>query len=161
MVCWSGMQTSSDYVVFKTRCHSRHCLWGECECCNTRLVCSTQLLSRPKIEQLCFTCLKSIINPLLPKKQVGFQRGNSTVDQVVLLTQNIKDSFKAKKYLSVPYLSIWQVLMTLSGTVALNASCLKLLPDKHMVRMFIELVWNWSFTLTTSESKQSKADYAI
>ena len=34
------------------RC-SRHCLWDECERCDTRLVRSTQLLSRPKIKRLC------------------------------------------------------------------------------------------------------------
>ena len=46
--------------------------------------------------------------------------------------------------------------MTLSGTVALPASCLKLLPDKHMVKMIMELVRNQSFTLATGDSKQSR-----
>ena len=34
---------------------------------------------------------------LLTKVQAGFQCKKSTVDQVVLLTQNIEDFFKAKK----------------------------------------------------------------
>ena len=38
-----------------------------------------------------------ITDPLLPKEQAGFQCGASTVDQVVLLTQNIANSFKIKK----------------------------------------------------------------
>ena len=46
--------------------------------------------------------------------------------------------------------------MTLSGTVALPASCFRLLPDKHIVRMFMELVQNQSFTLTTCDNKQGK-----
>ena len=46
--------------------------------------------------------------------------------------------------------------MTLSGTVALPARCLGLLPDKHMIRMIMELVRNRSFTLTTGDSKQSR-----
>ena len=33
---------------------------------------------------------------------------------------------------------------------------LRLLPDKHMVRMIIEFVRNRSFTLTTRDSKQSR-----
>ena len=33
---------------------------------------------------------------------------------------------------------------------------LRLLPDKHMVRMIMELVRNGSFTLTTVDSKQSR-----
>ena len=46
--------------------------------------------------------------------------------------------------------------MTLSvyGTVPLLAQLLRLLPDKHMVRMIMELVRNRSFTLTTGDNKQ-------
>ena len=46
--------------------------------------------------------------------------------------------------------------MTLPGTVALPANCLRLLPDKHMVRMIMELTGNQSFNLTTGDSKQSR-----
>ena len=43
--------------------------------------------------------------------------------------------------------------MTLSGTVAFICKLLRLLPDKHMVKMIMELVRNRSFTLTTGDSK--------
>ena len=34
------------------------------------------------------------VDPLLPRKQAGFRRGRSTLDQTVLLTQNIEDLFE-------------------------------------------------------------------
>ena len=43
--------------------------------------------------------------------------------------------------------------MTLYGILA---CCLRLLPDKHTVRVIIALVQNRSFTLTTGDTKQSK-----
>ena len=49
--------------------------------------------------------------------------------------------------------------MTLFGTVALACKLLRLLPDKHMVKMIMELVRNRSFTLTTGDSKQSRLRY--
>ena len=49
------------------------------------------------LERLIYACVETLIDPLLPKEQARFQRGKSTVDQVVLLIQNIEDSFEAKK----------------------------------------------------------------
>ena len=43
--------------------------------------------------RLIYACIEPLVDSLLPKEQTGFQRKRSTVDQVVLLTQNIKDSF--------------------------------------------------------------------
>ena len=57
------------------------------------------------LERLIYARVEPLIDPLLPKEQAGFRRGKSTVDQVVLLTQNIEDSFEAKKW-PVPYLLI-------------------------------------------------------
>ena len=99
--------------------------------------------------------VEPLIDPLLPKEQAGFRCGKSTVDQVVLLTQNVEDSFEAKKKagavfvdLTVAYDTVWYRCLT--------CKLLRLLPDKHMVRMIMELVRNRSFTLTTGESKQSR-----
>ena len=50
------------------------------------------------LKRLIYARVQPLIDPLLPKEQAGFRRGKySTVDQVVLLTQNIEDSFEAKK----------------------------------------------------------------
>ena len=37
------------------------------------------------------------IDPLLPQEQAGFRHGKVAVNQVTLLTQDIEDSFSAKK----------------------------------------------------------------
>ena len=72
------------------------------------------------------------------RKQSGFRRGKSTVDQVVLLTQNIEDSFEAKKDgavfvdLTAAYDTIWHR--------GLTCKLLRLLPNRHMVKMIMELV---------------------
>ena len=49
------------------------------------------------LERLIYNCVEPIVDPLLPKEQARFCHGKSIVNQVFLLTQNIDDSFKAKK----------------------------------------------------------------
>ena len=99
--------------------------------------------------------VEPLIDPLLPKEQAGLRRGTSTEDQVVLLTQNIKDYFEAKMKAGAVFID----LIAAYGTVwhrGLTCKLLRLLPDKHMVKMIMELVRNRSFTLTTDDSKQSR-----
>ena len=107
------------------------------------------------LERLIYARVEPLIDPLLPKEQAGFRRGKSTLDQVVLLTQNIEDSFEAKKKAGAVFID----LTTAYDTVwhrGLTCKLLRLLPDKHMVKMIMELVRNRSFTLTTGDSKQSR-----
>ena len=66
------------------------------------------------LERLIYARVEPLIDPLLPKEQAGFRRGKSTLDQVVLLTQNIEDSFEAKKKagavfvdLTAAYNTVW------------------------------------------------------
>ena len=99
--------------------------------------------------------VEPLIDPLLPKEQDGFRRGKSTVDQVVLLTQNIEDSFEAKKKAGPVFINLTAAYDTVWHR-GLTCKLLRLLPDKHMVRMIMELVRNRSFTLTTGDSKQSR-----
>jgi len=51
----------------------------------------------PILETLIYARAEPIIDPLLPKEQAGFPHGRSTVGWVTLLTQDIEDSFSAKK----------------------------------------------------------------
>ena len=102
------------------------------------------------LERLINTRVEPLIDPLLPKEQAGFRRGKSTVDQVVLLTQNIEDSFEAKKKAGAVFVNLTADYDTVWHR-GLTCKLLRLLPDKHMVRMIMELVRNRSFTLTTAK----------
>ena len=57
------------------------------------------------VKRLMYNRIEPIVDPLLPKEQAGFRHGKSTVDQVVLLTQNIEDFLRQKRRL-MPCLSI-------------------------------------------------------
>ena len=102
------------------------------------------------LERLIYACIKPLIDPLLPKEQAGFRRRKSTIDQVVLLTQNIEDSFEAKKKAGAVFIDLTAAYDTVWHR-GLTCKLLRLLPDKHMVKMIMELVQNRSFTLTTGE----------
>ena len=107
------------------------------------------------LERLIYAHIEPIVDPLLPGEQAGFRHGKSTVDQVVLLTQNIEDCFEAKKKAGAVFVDMTAAYDTVWHR-GLICKLLKLLSDKHMVRMIMELVRNRSFTLTTSDSKRSR-----
>ena len=107
------------------------------------------------LERLIYARVQPLIDPRLPKEQAGFRSEKSTVDQVVLLTQNIEDSFEAKKKAGAIFIDLTAAYDTVWHR-GLTCKLLRLLPDKHMVKMIMELVRNRSFTLTTGDSKQSR-----
>ena len=107
------------------------------------------------LEQLIYARIEPIVDPLLPGEQAGFRHSKSTVDQVVLLTQNIEDSFEAKKKAGAVFVDLTAAYDTVWHR-GLTCKLLRLLPDKHMVRMIMELVRNRNFTLTTGDSKRRR-----
>ena len=107
------------------------------------------------LERLIYARVEPLIDPLFPKEQAGFRCGKSTVDQVVLLTHNIEDSFEAKKKAGAVFIDLTAAYDTVWHR-GLTCKLLRLLSDKHMVKMIMELVRNRSFTLTTGDSKQSR-----
>ena len=83
------------------------------------------------LERLIHARVEPIVDPLFPTEQAGLQRERSIVNQTVLPSQNIEDSFEAKKEagvvfvdLTAPYDTVWQRDLT--------CKLLRLLPDKHM-----------------------------
>ena len=107
------------------------------------------------LQRLTYARVEQLIDPLLPKQQAGFRCGNSTVDLVVLLTQNIEDFFEAKKKAGAVFIDLTAAYDTVWHR-GLTCKLLRLFPDKHMVRMIMELIRNRSFTLTTRDSKQTR-----
>ena len=93
------------------------------------------------LERLIYARVEPLIDPLLPKEQAGFRGGKSTVDQVVLLTQNIKNSFEAKKKAGAVFVNLTAVY-DIVWHRGLTCKLLRLFLDKHMVKMIMELVRN-------------------
>ena len=91
------------------------------------------------LERLIYVRVDPLIDPLLSKEQAGFRRGKSIVDQVVLLIQNIEDSFEAKNKAGAVFVNLTAAYDTVWHR-GLACKLLRRLPDKHMVRMIMELV---------------------
>ena len=98
------------------------------------------------LEQMIYNLVEPIVDPLLPKEQAGFRHGKSTVDQVVLLTQNIKNSFEVKKKVGAVFVNLTAAYDIVCHS-ALTCKLLRLLPDKHKAQVINKLVINqetWS-----------------
>ena len=89
-------------------------------------------------KRLIYARVEPLIDPLLPKEQAGSRRGKSNIDQVVLLTQNIEDSFEAKKKAGAVFVNLTAAYDTVWHR-SLTCKLLKLLPNKHIIRMIMEL----------------------
>jgi len=98
---------------------------------------------------------RTITDPLLPRKQSGFRHGRSAIDQVTLLTQDIEDSLSAKKKAGAVFVDLTAAYDTVWHR-GLTCKLLQLLPERHMVRMIMEMVSIHSFTLTTGNAKRSR-----
>ena len=98
-----------------------------------QIYCPISLLCVPYkvLEQLIYNLVESIVDPLLPKEQTGFRHGKSTIDQIVLLTQNIEHFFEVKKGSA-----LFVDLRAACDPVwhrGLTCKPLRLLQDKHIV----------------------------
>ena len=107
------------------------------------------------LERLIDNCVEPIVDPLLPKEQAGFRHDKPTVDQVVLFKQTIFCLLLRKKKTGAVFVDLTAAYDTVWHR-GLTWKLLRLLPDKHMVRMIMKLVRNRSFTLTTGDSKPSR-----
>ena len=74
------------------------------------------------LERLIYARVEPLIDPLLPKEQVEFRRGKLTVDRIVLLNQNIEDSFEAKKKAGAVFINLTAAYDSLAPWSYLQAS---------------------------------------
>jgi len=94
--------------------------------------------------------VEPVIDPLLSREQPGFRQGSSTVAQGTL-TQEIEDSFSAKKKAGAVFVDLTAAYDTVSIAPHLQTpTCW------HMVSFVMELVRNRSFTLTTANGLRSR-----
>ena len=107
------------------------------------------------LERFIYTHVDPIINPLLPREQSGFRHRRSTIEQFTLLTQDIEDTFLAKKKARAVFVDLTAAYDTVWHH-GLTCKLLQLPPDRHMVHMITEMVSNRSFNLTTGNSKRSR-----
>ena len=96
------------------------------------------------LERLIYTRIEPIVDPLLPREQAGFRQGRSTVD-----------SFETKKKAGAVFVDLTAAYDTVWHR-GLTCKPLRLLPDKHMAQMIMELIRNRSFTLSIGDSKRSR-----
>ena len=66
------------------------------------------------LEKLIQARVEPIVDPLLPREKAGFRRGRATVDQTVLLTQNIEDSYETKKKVGAVFVDLTAAYDTVS-----------------------------------------------
>ena len=106
------------------------------------------------LERLIHSRVKPIIDPHLPLEQAGFRRDRSTLEQVTRMSQDIEDCFQDKKKAGAVFINLTAAYDTL-WLRGLACKLLRLLLDRHMVKMMMELVHNRSFTLTNGRRKKS------
>ena len=111
-------------------------------------------------ERLIYARAEPLIDTLLPKEQAGIRCGKSTVDQVVLLTQNIEDTFEAKKKAGAVFVNPTAAYDTV-WYCSLTCKLLRLIPDKYMVRMIIVISLSEIEVLPLPPVTASKAGYAV
>jgi len=107
------------------------------------------------LKGLIYARVETITDPLLPQEKAGFRHGRSAVDQVILLAQDIEDSFSAKKKAGAVFVDLTAAYDTVWHR-GLTRKQLRWLPDRHMAHMIMEIVSNRSFTLNIGNGQRSR-----
>ena len=106
------------------------------------------------LERLIHSRINPVVDPQLPREQVGFRRGRSTVDQVTLLTHYIEDSFQHNENAGVVFLDLTAAYDTMWHR-GFHLNLLRIIPDRHMVGFIMDMLSNRSFVVHTSDGQRS------
>jgi len=89
------------------------------------------------LEKLIYARVETVIDPLLPQEQASFRHGRSAVDQVTQLTQDIDDSFSAKKKAGAVFVDLTAAYNTVWRHGLVPASCC------NCCRIDTWSTWSW------------------
>ena len=118
-------------------------------------VISSYCVSFKILERLIYTWVEPIIDPMLSRDKVGFQRGRSNVDQVILLTKKLSIIFWPKTKSPLCFFNLTAAYDTVWHRGLICKQC-RLLPDRYMVSLIMQIFSNRSYTLTTGNGKQRR-----
>ena len=105
-------------------------------------------------EKLIYARVEPIIDSLLPREQAGFWRGKSTVDQVSLLIQEIKDDVSAKTKAGAVFVNLIAAYHT-EWHRSLTCKLFILFSERHMELLILFVIE----VLLSSPVPESKASY--
>jgi len=115
------------------------------------LLCSSYKL----VKRIILSRIYPVVDSILPDEQAGFRRGRSTTDQVTKLTQTIEHAFQYKQIFGAVFLDLTSAYDTVWHK-GLHLKLLKSFDCKHMSKYIMELQYNRSFILSTSDGQSSK-----
>ena len=104
------------------------------------------------LERLTHSRIDPVVDSWLPRKQAGFRRGRSTVDQLGPNTTNTIH----RRQLSAR--ESWAVFLDVTSAydTAWDRGLLRAIPDRNMVGFIMEMLSNRSFVVHTSDGQRSK-----
>ncbi len=91
------------------------------------------------MERLIYNRILPIANAALPHEQAGFRPGRCTTDQIALLTEDIEDAFEDNTFAGAVFVDLSSAYDTVWHR-GLMLKLLKVIPDKAMVRMIMEMI---------------------
>ena len=83
------------------------------------------------LERLLLSRISPVVDPQLPREQVGFRPGKSTVDQVTLLAQDIEDGLQRNEKIGVVFLDLTAAYDTV-WLRGLHLKLLRTIPDRPL-----------------------------
>ena len=99
--------------------------------------------------------VEPIVDPLFPKNKLDFNTESLPWIRLFCLRKTLRSFLRQKMKAGAVFVNLTAAYDTVWHR-GLTCKLLRVLPDKHVVYMIMELVRNRSFTLTIDDSKPSR-----